>query len=208
MAAQTSLKVLERKLFQASTQDGILEIQIGCLLLIFVIAPLLSPYLGDFWSSAVFLPFWALVMLITRTIRKKYLHPRLGQIEYGSYRRKRLRTVNIAILTINLAALGLGLVAFFLTDVFQGWIPLAVLLLIGFSLAGYLVESPRFYLYGLLGALAPLTGEYLYRQLGFSHHGFPFTFGVLSGLLILTGTIMMLAICRSYPLPDREDLEW
>lgn len=208
MAAKTSLKNIERKLFQASLKDGILDVQIGCVLLIFAVAPLLSVYLGDFWSSALFLPLWALVFLGGRWLRRNHIQPRIGQIEYGSYRTRRLKKLNLALLIFNLLAFGLGLLAFFRFGNFQGWIPLSILILAGFSLAGYLVESPRFYLYGILSALAPLIGEYLFRNFGFSHHGFPVTFGILAGALILAGSIMMARIFQKYPLPDPEDLGW
>jgi hypothetical protein len=48
MSAQISLKDLEKNIFQKSYQDGLIDIQIGCVLLMFVVAPQLSPYLGDF----------------------------------------------------------------------------------------------------------------------------------------------------------------
>lgn len=208
MAAKTSLKEIERSLFRASLRDGILDIQIGCVLLIFAIAPLLSVYLGDFWSSALFLPFWVLILLGGKWLRKTFIQPRIGRIEYGSYRIQRLKYLNLAILIFNLVALGAGLLAFFRFQIAQGWLPLSILFLVGFSLAGYLVESPRFFLYGILTALAPIIGEFLYQNYRFTHHGFPVTFGMLSGALILTGIVMLVRIFRNYPLPDAEDLEW
>ena len=211
MTAKTSLKEVERKLFQTSVQDGILDIQIGCVLLIFAVAPLLGVYLGDFWSSFVFLPFWIMILLGGRSLRKNYIQPRIGQIEYGSYRVRRLKNLNLALLIFNLAALGGGLVVFFRFQDFQGWLPplmLSILCLIGFSLAGYLVDSPRFFLYGILVALAPLVGEFLYRNYRFTHHGFPVTFGAISGGLILAGSVMLIRLFRKYPVPDAEDLEW
>ena len=185
MAEKTSLKELERKLYQASLKDGILDIQIGCVLLIFAVAPLLSVYLGDFWSSAVFLPFWALVFLGSRLVKNKIIYPRIGRIEYGTYRVKRLKHINIVILIFNLVAFGLGIFAFFGFQKFPAWIPLSILFLVGFSLFGYLVESPRFYVYGVMTALGPLVGEYLYQNQGFSHHGFPLVFGLLATSLIV-----------------------
>ena len=208
MNSQTNLKEFERKLFRETIRDGIIDIMIGCVLLMFVIAPLLSSTLGDFGASAIFLPFWMVIFVGLRAFRKAFILPRIGKVEYSPYRKKRLKNINLVILVFNLAAFGLGLLAFFNILKFQGWIPFSILLLLGFSLAGYMIESPRLYLYGILAALAPLIGEYLYKNHGFSHHGFPVTFGVLSGGFIVTGLVFMLNIFRRYPLPDKKDLEW
>jgi hypothetical protein len=181
---------------------------IGSILLMFVIAPLLSSRLGDFWSSAIFLPFWLAVYLGLRVIKKTQILPRIGKVEYSPYRKKRLKNINLVILVFNLVAFGLGLFAFFNSQIFQGWVPFTILMLVGFSLTGFMMESPRLYLYGILTASAPMIGEYLYRNHGFSHHGFPVTFGVLSATYILIGLFLMVSIFRRYPLPENKDLEW
>ncbi|MCJ7735369.1 MAG: hypothetical protein MUP11_12585, partial [Anaerolineales bacterium] len=72
----------------------------------FAIAPLLSKTLGDFWSSAVFLPFWAVVLLGLKEIQKKITRPRIGTVKFGAYRKNRLQKLNWIILGFNLIALG------------------------------------------------------------------------------------------------------
>lgn len=208
MDKQANLKDIERNIFRETVRDGILDIMIGCILLIFVFAPLLSTRLGDFWSSAVFLPVWLVMFAGLRFVKRTYIQPRIGKVEYSTYRKRRLKNINLIFLVFNIIALGLGILAFFNIQDFQGWIPFSILMLIGFSLGGFMIESPRLYLYGILTALAPMIGEYLWRNHGFSHHGFPVTFGVLSGIFILTGIMLMVSIFRRYPLPEKEDLEW
>ena len=107
--SQTSLKQLERNLFHETIRDGSIDLQIGFMLLIFVLAPLLSSSLGDFWSSAVFLPIWIVFSIGLRAFKKTYIQPRIGQIEFSPHRKKRLKSVNLSILVFNLVALGLGL---------------------------------------------------------------------------------------------------
>jgi len=80
MAAKTSLKDLEKSIYRVSTQDGILDIQIGLMLLMFVLPIFLSDRLGDFWSSMVFLPLWIIVIFGFRAFRKKVVQPRVGKI--------------------------------------------------------------------------------------------------------------------------------
>jgi len=202
MNPPTSLKDLERSLYRSSTQDGLIDIQVGSVLLVFAIAPLLSARLGDFWSSAIFLPFWAAVFYAARVFRRSQLQPRIGQIKFGPYRIKRLKNLTSFILVFNLAAFGLGLLAFFGLLEFPGWLPLSILLPAGFCLVGYTLESSRFYLYAIISALTPITGEYLFRNHGFSHHGYPIAFGVLSGTILAWGIILSIRVIRKYPLED------
>lgn len=207
MTEKLSLKDLERGLFKTSIQDGILDIQIGCMLLMFVLPIYLSPKLGDFWSSAIFLPVWFLVIFGLRAYRKKVVQPRVGIIKYGSYRVKKLTRLNIVILVFNLLALLLGLFSFINFSALSAWFPAAgfsLIMLIGFSLGGYMMEMPRLYLYGILISAAPLIGEYLYQNYGASHHGFPITFGFLSAALVLTGLIILIRLLGKYPPQDKE----
>ena len=210
MSTQISLKDLEKNVFQKSFQDGLIDIQIGCVISMFAIAPLLSPYLGDFWSSMIFLPFWALIYLGVREIRKKIIHPRVGVVEYGKYRKARQKKLNFVILVFNLLVLGLGILSFFNFADLPAWIyPIrfSAMILVGFSLVGYMQEFPRLYLYGILIALAPLIGEFLYITFHVPHHGFPITFGITTLLIIFTGLGIFLRFLKSHPVTSEEELE-
>jgi hypothetical protein len=209
MNPQISLKELEKTAYRSFNQDGILDIQIGCFLLIFAVAPFLSPYLGDFWSSMIFLPFWALVYFVTRMIKNRLVTPRIGRVEFGSFRKKRLLRLNLVILVFNIIALVLGILSFIQFSEIPGYVHtlrFSILILIGFSLAGYMLEFPRLYIYGVLAAAAPFVGEFLYQNFGISHHGFPVTFGIVSASLIIIGSTILIRIIRKYPVSDEEQL--
>ena len=209
MTAKTSLKDLEKSMYRVSIQDGILDIQIGLMLLMFVLPIYLSDRLGDFWSSMVFLPLWIIVIYGFRVFRKKVVQPRVGRIQYGTYRKKRLMRMNIIILVLNLIALILGVLSFMQFKEVSGWIVSArfsIIILLGFSLAGYMLDFPRLYLYGIMISAAPVVGEYLYQVHGFSHHGFPVTFGFLSAVLVITGLIILVRLLKKYPAQDKEVL--
>lgn len=209
MKTPPDLKSAERKVFQTTFADGLWDIFIGCFFLEFAIAPFLSEFLGDFWSSVIFLPFWALVYLAIRSIRKKVIAPRIGSVSFGAERKNKLRKFSTLMVIANSALFLLGILVAF---VFGGhglptraWmIPgvLGLFLLAGFSITAHLLDFPRLYIYGLLLFMAPLLGEWLYQNRGAVHHGYPIAFGVASGAMILTGLILFFRLLRSSPVVE------
>ena len=204
MSTPISVKDAERKVFQSTFADGLWDVLIACFALQFAIAPFLSVRMGDFWSSAIFLPFWGVVYLIIWGVRKKVVAPRVGMVEFGAARVNRLKKFSFALLIVNVIAFILGIVAFLgFRSLPIGGVPivLGLILLVGFSSAAYVLDFPRLYVYGLLGALAPLIGEWLYQNMGASHHGYPIVFGTLAGVMILTGLVTFVRFLQNSPLP-------
>ncbi|MGD8967623.1 MAG: hypothetical protein PVI07_08955 [Anaerolineae bacterium] len=206
MAESISLKEAERKVFTTAFQDGLWDVLIGCFVLIFAITPFLSTKLGDFWSSAAFLPFWAAVYLAVRLIRRFVVTPRIGVVKLGQSRKLKLSRFVAVLAVVNGGGLLLGILAAQFSDK-PGWMiltPFALLMLTIFSVAGYSLDFPRLYLYGVLVALSPLVGEWLYATMGASHHGFPITFGITAGLMIIVGLIKFVLLLRDHPKPVDE----
>jgi len=209
MSSPISLKDAERRAFRSRFADGLWDVFFGCWFpLLLAIGPLLSRSMGDFWSSAVFLPFWGLVYLIIWLVRKYVVTPRVGMVKFGAVRKTRLKKFTVALLVVNVIAFILGIVAalgFGNLPVGGPPIIFGLILLIGFSTAAYFLDFPRLYVYGLLGALAPQIGEWLYQNMGASHHGFPIVFGALAGVMFLTGLVTFARFLQNNPLPP-EDL--
>jgi hypothetical protein len=207
MSNKISLKETERRVFKSAFQDGLVDISIGCVILMFAIAPFLSPYLGDFWSSAVFLPFWAIVFPILWLIRKYVVRPRAGIVKYGPWRKSRIIRFNVLMLFFGIFALILGILSAVKFEVVPGWIHTArfsLIFLVGFGVAGYFLDFSRLYLYGALVALAPLIGELLYEYWKIPHHGFPVVFGVTASLMIATGLVLFIRLLRDHPLQAQQ----
>jgi len=207
MSQKISLKEAERKAFTITIDDGLWDILLGCFFLEFAIAPLLSESMGDFWSSVIFLPFWGLVYLVIWLIRKYIVTPRVGSVKFGPARTAKLKKFTIVMLMVNTFVFILGLIAFLSFGVVSGQIYPAILgltLLIGFSLAAYFLDFPRLYIYGLLLALSPLVGEWLFTHSDVSHHGFPITFGVTCSIMILTGLTIFIRFLHNNPIPMME----
>jgi hypothetical protein len=207
MSEQLSLPEAERRVFRAAFQDGLWDILIGCFPLMFSIAPLLSAAgLGDFWSSAVFVPLWATVALIIWWVRRRVVVPRAGVVSFGPARKTRLLRFNIVIFVVLLVSLVLGVLSALNLDV-PGWVHtarLGLVILVSFSVAAFFLDFPRLYVYGLMLALAPFVGEWLYQKRGASHHGFPIVYGAAAGIIILAGLVQFVRFLRCNPLPVEE----
>ncbi len=204
MSEQISLKDAERKAFRITYNDGLWDIFLGCFFLMFVIALYLSPSLGDFWSSAVFLPFLSLVYVAIWLIRRYVVTPRIGMVKFGQARRVKLAKFTVVMLVLNVAALILGSVAALNSGSIPGQmtsILFGMILLVGFSIAAYFLDFNRLYIYGLLGGLSPVIGEWLWNHGYASHHGFPITFGTSAGIVILVGLVIFIRLLRDNPVP-------
>jgi hypothetical protein len=204
MSEAVSLKKLEKKAFKTAHGDGLWDIFLGCFLLMFAVAPLLSASLGDFWSSAVFLPFWGLVYLAVRLLRTRVVAPRVGTFKLGRTRKAKLRKFSIVMLVANVIALILGIIAARTVGSASGSaiVPFAGLIfLVGCSVAAGLLDLPRLYVYGLMIGLSPLVGEWLWVNHKASHHGFPVTFGITAAVMIVIGLFLFVRLLRDNPLP-------
>ena len=209
MTPQISLKEAELKAFRARYNDGLWDIFLGCFFLMFAVAPFLAPAFGDFWSSAVFLPFWGLIFLVIHLIRKYLVDPRIGVVRFRPARRAKLMKFSATMLIVNCLALILGIIAALNFGDIPGQlitIIFGLLLLICFSIAAYFLDFNRLYLYGLLVGLSPLVGEWLWTRGYATHHGFPVTFGSSAGVMILVGLVIFFRLLHDNPIPTEGSL--
>jgi len=207
MSYNISLKEAERKVFHSAVNDGLWDIFLGAFFLMFAIAPFLSESMGDFWSSAIFLPVWLVVYLLIRWTRKTLVAPRIGVVKFGTTRITKLKRFSIIMLVFNFIVLALGFWAAVSINRASGQaIPyiFSLILLAGFSLAAFFLEFYRLYLYGLLVGLAPVLGEWLWENANVTHHGYPITFGVVSGIMILVGLSIFVRLLQTNPVPKND----
>lgn len=211
-----SLKTAEKRAFQTTFEDGLWDVFIGCFALEFAIAPLLSGSLGDFWSSAIFLPFWGIAYLAIWLARKYVVAPRVGKACFGKTRMNRLRRFTIILVGLNAVLFVLGLLAAFALGGASGvsisWrnllpVLLGLFLLAGFSIAAYLLDFPRLYLYGALLFVATPMGEWLYLYHGAAHHGYPIAFGITAGIMIVTGLVIFVRLLINNPVAEMPEGE-
>lgn len=203
---ESDLRTTERAAFTATTDTGLRDIIIASVVSIFAIAPLLSERMGDFWSSAVFLPVWALVFLVTRVVNKLLVEPRLGEARWGDDRKSQMKKMGMVMLVVNIVALFFGMAAWFMArnNPSLSWLvpaPLAVIVLVLFSALSHAYSVRRYFYYGAMLAVAPFLGEWLFQQGYASHHGFPVMFGLSATVIALFGLQRLFRILRQ-PVPD------
>ena len=206
MSGNKSLKAVDRKIFKSYFEDGLLDIFLAAFVLMFAVAPLLSGTLGDFWSSFIFLPFFGLVYLVLRYIRRRVVSPRIGNVKWGTMRKKKLQIGSLILLVINVIFLVLGIITSFLPiqSGFVMSIRFGVMILILFSAAGYMLDFYFLYIYGVVIALAMPVGEWLYQTAGFSHHGYPAAFGTVSVIMFARGLYKFITLVKENPLQMEE----
>lgn len=198
-----ALNRMERSTFKAAADSGLWDIFLASVVAMFAIAPLLSRRLGDFWSSAIFLPVWAVVYLVIHLVKKRVVEPRIGVVKFSPPRRKRLMILTLIMVAVNLVALIAGIFA--ATQDAPGQAPILVrilpfiVILVGFSLAALLLWIPRLLAYGLLLAAAPFVGEALFKSGHATHHGFPVVFGVSALVILACGIVRFVTFLPRRP---------
>jgi len=212
MSASLDLKQLERKAFRSTFQDGLWDMFIGLVVLLFAATLLLTDVgFGDFWSSVVmgcgWLVGWACLLLA----KKRVTVPRMGRAMPGPVRRAR----HSRLIAIGTVLLFLGVLAGFAVYLLPqadarllDWLVPAALGVVGFGLFGlcaHQLDLPRLYGYGALAGLAAPIGELLYRHAGARHHGWPITFGIAGGVILLIGLCMFIRFLRAYPVVEEGD---
>jgi len=191
MTLPEDLRQAERRAFRAAFDDGLWDVLIAAFVAMFAIAPLLSESLGDFWSSAVFVPVLLAAYLVIRLVRSRLVIPRVGMVRVGEFRQRRLLWLTSILLAINVIAFVGGLVAS-APGPSSGWAaPIAFWLIVLSlcSVAAYFLDTPRLYGYGLMLAAAVPIGEWLFREGYATHHGYPAMFGLAATVIAAVGLI-------------------
>lgn len=208
MLEHINLKDLERRAFRSTFQDGLWDIFIGFLFTQFAVAPFLSKFgLGDFWTSAAFFPVYIIVLACVMVLKKYVVAPRLGMVQFSKKRKAKFKKLILMTNIILMTGIIAGVFFVDLSNLNIKWLfpaTFSLILLIGFSVAAYLLDLSRLYIYGAINALAVLVGELLYQFAGASHHGFPIAFGVTSSIMIIIGIVLLINFLRKYPNPAKD----
>jgi hypothetical protein len=214
----SDLRAVEKKAFRATFEDGVWDLYLGVMLLPVMIFPFVHYVLeaDPVWALLAMMLVYALGFAGFRWLKKHVTQPRLGMIQPGPSRRKKLHTLRMVGVVAVLAVIALVLLTALanpLTQISVFGISLETVILgiplifwkftflaiIGSGLAAWLLDFPRLLLYGvLLGIAIPVDSVY------FSQNGWmPFT--ALTALLAIgIGLVCLVRFLRRYPLPQME----
>jgi hypothetical protein len=205
MSHNLDLKALERRAFRSTFQDGLWDIWLGLVFLMFAIGPLLE---GAGVSEKATMVLWIGVDVIAFLILwmgKKYVTtPRLGLVRFGLQRRTRLKKFRLALLVSGLAVLLATLAINSGEKPSQAVVlgAFAAIIIIVFGLMAYFMDFDRLYLYAVALALSLPVGEVLQEHAGLPDAGY--TYFVTAGLIIMVGIAHLARFLRDYPLPVQE----
>jgi hypothetical protein len=210
MKPDGTLQAMERKVYRSYYQDGLLDLFLGVMLAQFAIAPLLSVWgMGDFWSSAIWLPVYLAALLGMHWAKRRIVEPRLGQVKYSPERRAKIRYFTTGAVALGVIMFAAGLIVFIKGDlrVSEWTFPATVAtgLFLAFFILGMWIRAARFILYGIWTSFASLAGEMLFRKALATHHGFPLAFGTSSLLFVGSGIVLFLRFLKRYPSPNPEE---
>ena len=163
MTGLTDLKALERRAFRRFYEDGLFDIFLGLMLGTMALGAVITEWLGSEISGLLVMFGISVVAVVSLTaVRRRLLGSRLGTFKPGPRRQHRIGLVRLALLgsvVVGLILFGVaaaGDISIVSLELIMPlvWFVNAVVVL---GAMAYLLDVPRFYLYGFLfGTAMPL----------------------------------------------------
>lgn len=193
MNNKINLKEIERKAYTSYHQDGILEITIAFVILIFA-----AVILGEIpWLGAI---TGALTVSFYAGIKKLVTVPRIGYVKFSQQRTKKITVLTLVLGLVSMVA---GIFAFMQTT--SSGTPEWVLILIDnymltigtavaflFLLGGYAFKTKRIYAYALLTLTLFVGGHFVSLPLYYY-------LGALGIIILAVGLTMIIRFVHKYP---------
>lgn len=199
MSYQVDMKEIERQVYLSYTEDGLVDIAIGAVIMVWGLMLLGEPS-GLIGLLGIFgLGIWYL--------GKRFITiPRIGTFQPGPKIERRLTNLAIFLVVLGLIAFLGILVSRTMGSVFVSDHPLGILGLViaaGVALLAYLLNAARIYFYALILFIAFAGGEIL---VGTTNRLDIFAASVIvgGGLILISGLIVLLRFMRKYPRPRLE----
>jgi len=209
-------KIAERKIFQLSIfQDGIWDMQIGGMIILFSFYPVTRRLLGLGWNLILIFGLLAILLVIGARLKRSVSNPRMGLVKYGKSQKSKLLTMRLLIFGIFLVTSALAIAL--ILQIYRGpnwgpntpeWLQLLSLdIAFGlFAVAIFSVLSGVFriwrpFIYGLL------LGSSIVATAALTVYGGPefnFPFAIAGSIILLIGLGLLLRFVRTYPIPAEE----
>ncbi|KAA3660969.1 MAG: hypothetical protein DWQ04_17845 [Chloroflexi bacterium] len=209
MSSNMSLKEAERKAFRSTFQDGLWDVYLGFVFLLFGIGPLIQVSADNDWilSLGYFVP---LVLLFVAA--KKYITtPRIGRAKFSQARKRKVKKVRLLLLF----SVVLGTIIYLMGATGDGFagsfakLPIVLLVftvnvLLIFWLGAYFLDFSRLYVYGALLGLSFPAGFFLMERGIVADETRPFI--LTSSIMIVVGIVLFVRFLRENPPIDENSL--
>ena len=197
------LKEIERRAYLTYHKDGILDIYLG--LGIMAVATVF--FFEVFVTSTGII---AILPILYAGSKKQFTIPRLGYVKFSQSTAGRARnSMTLALLLGSVSAVA-GLFAFysvistgysFIEPLIANWkITIAVILLVVFSLFGYVSDLRRMYYYGLLSSIVFVSGIFLPLP------GYMLIL-LVGGIISINGMALLYRFTQEYPIEKGQENE-
>lgn len=199
-----SLKYLEKRAYLSYHDDGLLECLIGLVIVIFA--------MGMHFDSMSYMSSITPVLGVSvfAMIKKKWVVPRIGHVQFGPTRRQRMKKEHLFFVGFFAATAITGVIVFFgfermstELDIFLRrfiLLPMGIIGVLGFSAVAYWKEIKRFFVHAGLVTLFVFGGPLLNL-----HH--PVYFGILGSVIMIIGLIVFIRFIRATPKQMEEALD-
>jgi hypothetical protein len=199
------LKEIERRAYLTYHKDGILDIYIGM-----GIMTLASVFFFEVFVSTGTSGIMVLLPILYAASKKQYTIPRLGYVKFSQSTMGRARnSITLALLLGSISAVA-GLFAFYsilstgnnwIEPLIANWkITLAAILLVVFSLFGYVSDLRRMYYYGMLSLIVFVSGMFLPIP------GYMLILAV-GGIISINGITLLYRFTQEYPIEKGHENE-
>lgn len=209
MSSQMSLKEAERRAFRSTFQDGIWDIYLGLVFLMFGIGPFIQ--VREEYDWIVTVGYFSLIVILFIAAKKYITTPRIGRATFSTARKKKVNKVRLVLFL----SVILGAVVYFLSadgSVIEGSIaamPIPILLFtlnifLVFGFGAYFLDFTRLYAYGALLGLSFPVGHFLVEIGVLASATRPFLLS--SAIMIVIGIVLFVRFLRDNPPFDENSL--
>jgi len=196
MNQKINLKEIERKAYTSYHQDGVIDITIAVVILLFSVMMLGDIYLlGSIGGIS-----GILAVSLYAGFKKLVTVPRIGYVKFPQQRAQRMVAIAVALGTLS-ALMGLVAVLQTMSQGTPEWLVFLIenyMLTIGtavaalFLLAGYAFKTKRIYAYALLTLVLFVAGHFIYFPLYYY-------LTALGIILLACGLFLMIRFVSRYP---------
>lgn len=184
-------------------QDGLLDLLAGAIVATFGLVPILDETgMNPGLRQVIILSIYGASVATILILKRKVSLPRSGYVKLA---RRTTVKMSLIMLIVNIL-LFLCFLSAYLFDIpfrdylgnYQMSVPLGLIFLIMFTVAGGMLNATRFHFYGLFVLATFMGGDYLYSRSILPQHGLPVAAFVSGGIIMLAGAFQLRRFLKVY----------